>query len=415
MKMGLPKIVPPGSKGRSPRHQASFSLVLGGPLYQLYLKTRLAHPPLHLLARRLIMLPGVCWLPLLLLAAVEGHLTGGVPVPFFRDPEVHIRFLAALPLLIGAEVFVHDRMQHIVPQFLSRGIIDKEQADRFEKIVASATRLRNSVIVEVVLLLLVLILGGWIWRHNFTLTSSTWYRLNNGGFRLTLAGWYYALVSLSIFRFILIRWYFRIFVWYRFLWQVRALPLHLNLFHPDRSAGLGFLSGSALALAPVFTAQTTVIAGTIYAHILYAGARLPDYKMEIAGALVFAILLVTLPLGFFSLMLEHAGRTAKREFGGLASQYVEDFHDRWIGAGTSTGTRRPADQGPEEPLLGTADIQSLADLGNSFALVSQDRTLPISKETLIRLAVIISIPFLPLLLTMFPIDKVIQKLFKLAF
>lgn len=404
--MGQPKIVQANRQGSPPQSEPDFSLVLGGPLYRLYLGAGLARPPLELVVRRMLGVSLICWLPLLLLAAMAGHLTGGVPVPFLRDPEVHIRFLLALPLLIASEAFAHQRMRNIVPQFLTRGIIVSEDQPRFEKLVASAMRLRNSVILEVVLLALALTLGPWVWRHNFTLTISTWYQIYDGaGSRLTTAGWYYAFFSLSILRFILIRWYFRLFIWYRFLWQVRAMPLHFNLYHPDRSGGLGFLSGTTLAFAPVFVSQTMLVAGIIFTHILYSGERLPSFKMEMAGILIFAVLALVLPLGFFGPQLEHAGHRAKREFGVLASHYVDDFHRKWIEGGRPAG----------EPLLGTSDIQSLADLANSFEVVSRIRLLPISKEVLIRLIIMVAFPLLPLTLTMFPLDTLIRRVFKLVF
>jgi hypothetical protein len=249
-------------------------------------------------------------------------------------------------------------------------------------------------------------LGYWFWRQNFTLTVSSWYAVfQDTRPRLTAAGWCYAFLSLSIFRFILYRWYFRLFIWYRFLWQVRAIPLQLNLYHPDRAGGLGFLSGSALALAPVFVAQTIMMAGVILTHILYLGETLPSFKMEILGIVVLCVLLLLLPLGFFAVKLEHAERTSKREFGTLASRYVNDFHRKWIEGGVRS----------EEPLLGTSDIQSLADLANSFEVVSRMRLFPVSKETLLRLVIMIALPFLPLMLTMFPLDELVRRLFKLAF
>lgn len=404
--MAQPKIVQLGAQGSVLQKEPDFSLVLGGPLYQLYLGTRLARPALELLVRRVLTLSLICWLPLFLLSAAAGRLTGGVPVPFLRDPEVHIRFLLALPLLIASEVYVHRRMRNIPAQFLARGIIAAEDQARFERIVASAMRLRNSVAVEVILLALVFTLGHWVWKQTFTLSLSTWYHVNDGSeFHLTAAGWFYAFVSLSIFRFILIRWYFRLFVWYRFLWQVRAMPLHFNLYHPDRAGGLGFLSGSPLALAPVFVAQTMIVAGTIFARILYAGDRLPAFRLEIFGILMFAVLVLVLPLGFFIHKLEGAGRRARREFGILASHYVDDFHHRWIDGGVRDG----------EPLLGTPDIQSLADLANSYAVVSQMSLLPVTKTTLIRLVITVALPLLPLIFTVFPLDEVVRGLFKLAF
>ena len=51
------------------QNEPDFSLMLGGPLYQLYLRTKLARAPLELLIRRMVDIPLICWLPLLLLAA----------------------------------------------------------------------------------------------------------------------------------------------------------------------------------------------------------------------------------------------------------------------------------------------------------------------------------------------------------
>jgi hypothetical protein len=77
----------------------------------------------------------------------------------------------------------------------------------------------------------------------------------SGTERLTVAGWWYAFVSLSLFRFVLARWYFRLIVWYIFLWRVSRLPLRLNPLHPDRAGGLGFLGNSVRAFQPVLVAQ----------------------------------------------------------------------------------------------------------------------------------------------------------------
>jgi hypothetical protein len=348
----------------------------------------------------------ICWLPLLVLAAAAGRLTSGVALPFLLDPEVHTRFLVALPLLIASEVRVHKRMHTIVGEFSGRGIVAEQDQARFEKIIASTMRLRNSVTVELVLLILVSTFGYWLWRQKLTLAVSSWYAFSAGtGLHLTAAGSYYAFISLTIFRFILFRWYFRLFVWCRFLWQVRGLPLHLNLYHPDRSGGLGFLSGSLPAFAPVFVAQSAVLSAAILSHILYAGQRLPTYNMEIAGALLFFILVVVFPLSFFARQLDDARRTAKREFGALASRYVDEFRHKWVQGGVRN----------EEPLLGTSDIQSLADLANSYAVVGAIRLLPISKENFIHLVTVIALPLLPLTLTMFPFGEVITRLIKLVF
>jgi hypothetical protein len=207
---------------------------------------------------------------------------------------------------------------------------------------------------------------------------------------------------LSIFRFILFRWYFRVLIWYRFMWQVRALPLHLNLYHPDRAGGLGFLSGSLQVLAPVFVAQTAVLAAFIYGRILYAGQKLPAFTVDMVVAVLFFILVIVFPLCFFADHLARAGRKAKREFGTLASHYVDDFRQKWVQGGRAG-----------EPLLGTPDLQSLADLGNSYGVVLELRLLPVTKRSLLGLAIALALPFTPLTLTMFSLSEVIERLLKL--
>src|SRR5262245_47060702 len=111
-----------------------FSLVLGGPLYQMYLRGRLVRPPADLAERRIVTFIVVTWLPLLALTLASGTAWSGVDVPFLVDIDVHIRFLVSLPLLIAAEVIIHARLRTVVAQFLERGVITPEHRARFDEI-----------------------------------------------------------------------------------------------------------------------------------------------------------------------------------------------------------------------------------------------------------------------------------------
>src|SRR5215472_6636697 len=117
---------------------SGFSLVLGGPLYRLYLHTRLARPPLELVRRRIICLVLICWVPLLVLAASTGHLLDGRSLPFLSDIEAQIKLLVVLPLLIWSEVLVHWRIPIIVRQFIDCGIILPENRPPFAAKIKSA-------------------------------------------------------------------------------------------------------------------------------------------------------------------------------------------------------------------------------------------------------------------------------------
>jgi hypothetical protein len=379
----------------------------------LLLRFRLSRPSLELVQRRVVAFALFAWLPLLALAALGGHLFGGVDVPFFRDLSTHVRFLLALPLLIGAELVVHGRIRAVVDQFKERGLITPEDQPRFDAAIGRAMRLRNSVVAEIVLLLLSFTLGYWIWSKAVVLSVPTWYGRVDGGVRqLTPAGYWFAFVSLPVFRFILLRWYFRLVIWYRLLWSVSRLSLRLNPLHPDRCGGLGFLSVSPTAFLPVLIAHSVMFSGVLGERIWYAGAKLRAYDMEIVALVACLLAVVLAPLCFFVGHLFRARRDGMRRYGLLASRYVDDFENKWLAppGGSTAGAAGPAG----EPLLGAADIQSLADLGNSFDVVREMRALPFGKDTVIRLAIVILLPIGPLVLTMIPLRDLVERLLKMA-
>src|SRR5215472_13097394 len=79
------------SYARALRNAQEFSLVHGGPLFQLLLRSHLSSDSLTLVTRRVIVFVLITWVPLLALAAHDGHLLdGNVAVPFLLDVETHI-------------------------------------------------------------------------------------------------------------------------------------------------------------------------------------------------------------------------------------------------------------------------------------------------------------------------------------
>ena len=167
-----------------------FSLVPGGPLYQVLPRTGLIRPPFGNVGWRIGVLTGLAWLPLLPLAILGRRFAGGVQVPFLYDFEVHARLLFALPLMILAELVVYIRMRTIRARFLERQIITESSRPAFDAVVASAMRLRNSVSIETAFLLILLLAGRFIWRQALALHSESWYAtLTSSGPSETLAGY----------------------------------------------------------------------------------------------------------------------------------------------------------------------------------------------------------------------------------
>lgn len=396
------------SKSPQSGHEEDFSLVLGGPLFQLFRRLRLTGTALELVRRRIVVIALVAWVPLLVLSVIDGKAWGSaVKLPFLHDIDAYVRFLVALPLLIAAELIVHQRMRAVVAQFVSQGLVPDAVRERFEATIASALRLRNSVLAEVLIIAFVYIVGILVvWRSFTALDVPTWYAAPEGGrLRPQLAGWWYLFVSLPLFQFILLRWYFRLFIWTRFLWQVSRLPLAYAPMHPDRMGGIGFLSRIAQAFAPLLVAQGALLAGTLANRILSEGAVLTSFKLEVVAVVAVAVFFILGPLLVFVAPLAVAKRTALRDYGHLARRYVDEFDGKWLRG------RVPAD----EPLIGSADIQSLADLGNSYEVVRTMRTVPITRDTLIQLLAMTLLPIAPLLLTMISLEDLLKQFLKVVF
>jgi len=382
-----------------------FSLVLGGPVYQLLRKTHLGGDHLELLYRRLLVITSIAWLPLLLLATI-GPLAGSAGrLSFLRDVEVHARFLVALPVLIAAELLVHARLTPIVRRFIDLRIILPADLPRFNRAVKAAVRLRNSVPLEIALLACVYIFGLWLWSDRVVLGTATWYARAGGRWDLTPAGFWYVFVSIPIAQFVLLRWYMRFFIWYRFLWQVSRINLNLIASHPDRCGGMGFLGKTSWAFGPILFAQGAMLAGVVASRVLYRGESLPSFKLQIGGFIAFFLVVILGPLLMFTPKMAAARRKGLGEFALLAQRYVEGFQQKWI-AGQHTS---------DQELLGTGDIQSLADLGNSFGLARDMRVVPFGLDDITRLAAVTAAPFLPLLLTIWSPEELIVRLIKVVF
>jgi len=380
----------------------NFSIILGGPLFQLLRRAHMTGNGLELVRRRVVAIAALAWLPLLLLTLLQGNALGGpAEVPFLKDFEVHVRFLVAMPLLVIAELIVHLRLRPVAFEFLQRGLLPPEEVPRFQDAIRAAMRLRNSVLAEVAMIVLVYAVGvPVVWRELTALDVPTWYTQGHG---FTWAGYWYAYLSVPLFQFMLLRWYFRILVWTRFMWQVSRLHLRVSAMHADRMAGLAFLSGTVFAFAPLAMAHGAVVAGTIANRIFHLGTALIDEQVEIALVVVFLLLIVLIPLTFFAPQVAEAKRVGARIYGRLAQRYVSEFEQRWLPGG------RPPDESP----LGTGDIQSLADLSNSMETLRGTRLVPITRQAVLTLAMATLLPIAPLLLTVIPAEELATRLLKL--
>jgi hypothetical protein len=382
-----------------------FGPMLGGPLFKLLQRFGLSGEHLEFVRKRIIVSILLTWVPLLILSLIGGS-NRDVDVPFFYDIEVHVRFLVVLPLFIYAEPTVHSFVKDIVLIFTERGLLDEEELPKFNKAVSWSLKFRDSIWPEIILLGIVIGAGFWTWRKLGLSDVALWHSTHDAsGTHFSLAGYWYAFVSIPLFQFMYLRWGLRYINYLHFLWSTSRLKLRIVCTHPDRAGGLGFLGSTVYAGSYLLFAQGALLAGMIANRIFFGGQTLLDFKVEVGVFAIFSVLILLLPLTMFTPKLYQAKRKDRRRYGRLGSRYVHEFDDKWIKGKAPEG----------EPLVGSSDIQSLADLYNSYAVVREMRLVPFGLDAVTQLILFLIAPLLPLLLTIMPMEKIVEWVFKALF
>jgi hypothetical protein len=370
---------------------SEFSLVDGGPLYALMRRLGWTRPDGRLdYVLASLMIVAFAWGPLVV-ASLSAHF--GTDHSFAIDWGTHARLLVAIPLLLRADVSLHARTRSVVAKFTA----DRwaaEQTDTFDRIVASAIRWRDAVGPEVALLVLAEVVSQLVAWHVGGLGTR---RVTTGRY-LLVARWWYALVALPIFHFLVYRALWRWAIWTRLLWELSRLRLAPVATHPDLAGGLQFLSWPSIGFGYVVAALSATQAGVWADQVLDARVKIMDLK---AYALVFVIAGLVVALGPLLLVAGHLWRCRYQglfDYGRLAVDYTRMFQQRWIA------------QRQRDDLLGSADIQSLADLANSYNIVDKMRFWPFGLRTVIIIALAGLLPMVPLTLLAASLPELLFKL-----
>ena len=383
----------------------SFSLMRGGPVYRLQCRMGAGREEGICVARRTVLVVALTWLPLLFLSAVQGLALGkDVPIPFLQDFAVNVRLLIALPLLIVSEVAIDQRLRTAVNHFLKSGLVTETTLPAFEAAIEKVTRLRDHLLPEIVMLVLAYLTSYFQGSDAPIGTIPSWHLSPaSSPDTLSYAGWWFTSISLPVYRFLLFRWVWRMFLWAYFLRCVSKVKLVLIPTHPDMAAGLSFLSGAQQRLGPIAFAIGAVVAGQLGNAIAYAGVTVAGLKYVILAYCVCATLILVTPLLLLAPALVPVKRRGLLDYGALAASYTQAFDAKWVHGPPPPG----------ETLLGSSDIQSLADLGNSFAIVRQMRVVPVSKSTVVSLGLTAALPMVPVLVFGTPADQLLATLLKL--
>jgi hypothetical protein len=402
----------PPVEGKSPasatgsRVADQFSLVQGGLIYRFQLAIHMAMPNRSGVAKRAFLTTLVTWLPLLLLSLLQGRALGSqVQIPFLHDFSVSIRFLVALPLLVIAEAIIDPRLNHAVRHFVKSGLVPAEQLPAFEEVILKVNKLRDSFLPAILILIAAFVPSIWYRETEFLRNGvSTWHTVTSpSGESLSLAGWWFGFISLPLYRVLLFRWVWMISLWAIFLRKVSKVDLGCIATHPDTCGGFGFLVEAHLLFGIIGFAGSAVLAGSFGNAIAYEGATVSSLKFLMIASCILAVVLLAAPLLVLTPKLMQTKRRGTYEYGALGTAYTRAFDAKWV-----QGLRLE-----QETLLGTSDIQSLADMDNSFSVIREMKVVLVDKKVLIGLAIPAILPMIPLIMIATPADQVVRAVLKL--
>jgi hypothetical protein len=375
----------------------SFSLVREGPLYRLA-RVIVLDRDRERLVRLGVIIGLIGWAPLVVLSGLQTALFIGPTVTFYGSLGTHARFLLAIPLFFVAETWFDARTGEVLRDLVRARVVPVADVPGFVSMLRRAIALVDSWLVEaaLVILTMALLISGI--RVDLPTTVSTWRNISGVPGSLTWAGWWYTLVSMPLFQFLVWRWLWRLVIWGWILWRIARLDLQLVPTHPDLAGGLGGLGVTHGNLSPLIFGLSAMAVATYAEDVMFGGAKLASLVPPLTAIVGLSVLLVLAPLLLFAPKLLQVKQRGLLKYGALASTYTQAFEAKWI---KST----PA----KEELLGTADLQSLADLGNSFEVVANMRIVPFSKSDALLLGLAAGLPMLPLLLFVLPLDELILR------
>jgi hypothetical protein len=389
-------------------NEAELYFERGGPIHR-FIQRLFRSSGVHLsMAHRIVGFLLITWVPLLLFALIEGRALGSGPKDsLLRDFGTYARFFLAVPLLILAESVVGPRLTGAGLHFIQGGFVRPEDYPAFDQAIARVKRWRESYLAELIILG-VAIAGAWLFTPELVTGKAiaTWRSPNAPDAQLgvSLTALWYRLVATPILQFFWYRWLWRLLIWASFLWTVSRLKLNLVGTHADQAGGLGFLSTAHMSLGIFAVALSSVLSAEAAFLIVFEKVDIETFKVPYVALLVFVELFFLGPLLLFTPIMTRTRLAWLRDYSLLVDLYNRSFHEKWIAG------KAPAD----ESLLGSADIQSLADLGNSFQFIRGMKVVPINLRVVIQLAIVTSLPCLPLFLLVMPIHKIIELITKVV-
>ena len=352
---------------------------------------------------RILLLSGIAWLPLVVLTLIDGtFISDDITIPFIKDVVPYVRGLVIIPLLVMADNVIEPMMTRIVRYLRVSGIVPGSELERLDRAVNRMAYLMNNKWIQAIIVILA-VLVSWLlrtdyvdmWKEEGVTSWALWSK--QGEVDETMAGLWFLFITSPLISFLFYRWIWRFIAWTLFLYRVSRLKLELYASHTDLAGGLGIFGGGQSLFGILFMVMATMISSQLANNLLYEGEHLVDIRLIVLVFIVLSIIVIEAPLLFFTGKLFNLKRKALAEYGALEQQISGDFHRQWI-----------TDEG--EKLVDSMQPSAMADYSAVYEIVNSMRIVPLHPRVIALLAVILVLPFLPLVLTEQSIWDVLNKI-----
>jgi hypothetical protein len=372
-----------------------------GPFYRLQRRVGLLSDADLAAGRRALLFVAIAWLPVMLLAAVQGYALNEHHERAVLFDFSAYAYAIAIFAFVLMEAASETRMDSLITQFVAQGIIPPASRERFAQARRRMERRTASWIVEAIILVGAYALAYQsLERGAARIDDGTWFgAIVDGSVQLTLAGWWSLLVALPLFWFLLGRWLWRFVTWGLLLRDVARCDLKLVATHADRCGGLAFIGHYPNTYLMFVFALSTVVAATVLKHVVYGGAELMSFKYALIGLVAFLAVAFIVPLTAFVPVLSALKKSGLRRYSVLVTRHNLAFEAKWID---------DAGRSDEQP-LGSPDVSSLADLATSYEMIKNIRPLPVTKETIMPLILAALIPFIGVALSQVPLKQILGE------
>ena len=348
--------------------------------------------------RRCLVFVLLTWMPLCLLTALEGTLLPRSDgISFLTDLGAFARSWVAGPLLLVADLVAARELSRVAKRFEWMCRFSPSARAGYERIVASTLRLRDGVLLEVLVAATVVVLVLFTVNSLSLKDLPLWHHSAADPDKLSAAGRWYVFVSLPLLLLLVVGWLWRLVLWTRFLVLVARLDLAIVPEHPDRAGGMGFVGYSVRGFATVAAAFGAIVAGAVGNQVLHNGVQLPAMRYVIAGTAAACVVLFCAPLCVFAGRLAAERRRGLRHFGELATSFGLQFGREWF-----TGDSRV-----ERATLERGDFSAATDLYQVVDRVQAMRFVPLDRVNVTMVAVATLVPFVPVALMAVPFDTLL--------